>query len=320
MIEINPLILSDIVHHTFGQDVSISEISRIKRLTANTNLSLSLQGQRERIHLKIFEGDDAEERADKEVFAFQVLSHRTHIPTPHLIAYDNSKRITEYVYVLQQSIPGTTLGEGYPHLDTANQTSIAAGVGQIVAELHNVKLPRFGGKVHGLQIGDFDSWPSYFLQSFDENLEWCLQHKTLDNSLALSVRKHIQRWSSILPINVAPSFVHNDLSPENILVDRDLTGQWYVTGLCDFESVIAGHNEYEFTKPFWEMFKRLPNIKDHFLAAYNEVHPLSPLFEKRIDRLYKFYEGIDFLVYGTLHGMDQEVRGNIQAIKDALKT
>ncbi len=77
------------------------------------------------------------------------------------------------------------------------------------------------------------------------------------------------------------SFVHSDLSGENVL-GQIINGQLVLSGVCDFETVQTGPPEYDLGSAWNNYFIYYPELEAPFMAGYESVITPHP---KQRDRL-----------------------------------
>lgn len=281
----------------------------------NLNLEICLKNPSVLLNLRIFSGDNAGIRARKESIIYGLVADQTSVPVPRVFRLDSSRTVIDDVFVLQSRIPGINLEKVCDQLSSDEQRKIAHQVGNFLGQLHSICFNQFGGSVSGHEIGNTRSWDEFFLDFTSKNIIWCKKQDVIDNRLANSFKEHIVKWQWLLSTDQPAVLVHKDFHLGNIKVQKDQKGDWKVSGVYDFEDAIAGHNEFDFAKPYWAIFEKYPQMKMPMLQNYCEVNSLSPLFEQRMDKLYRLAEITDFLVFGTQHNMVEEVQRNIVLAK-----
>jgi aminoglycoside phosphotransferase (APT) family kinase protein len=307
----------DIVRTVFNK----AEVNEVQMLTGgivNANFDISLANPDTQMHLRVYRGEDAETRATKERLVYNLIAKQTDIPVPAVHIVDISRTNVDEVFALQSSLPGVNLETVCNELTDDEQRDIALQIGECLGQLHAICFTKFGDRVSGNAIGDKSSWREFFLEFTSKNISWCEEQGTIDNHLADSLRNYVTEWQWFLPEDQPAVLVHKDFHPGNIKVRKDQKGNWRISGVYDFEHAIAGHNEFDFAKPYWAFFEPYPQMREPMLSGYNSVNKLSPLFDLRINKLYRLVEITDFLVFGTKRGMNSEVARNISIVKEIL--
>jgi Ser/Thr protein kinase RdoA (MazF antagonist) len=308
----------DIVRKVFNK-ARVSSIQMLRGGIINTNFEISLTHPDKKLNLRIYSGEDAEIRANKEKVLYDLIAEQTNVPTPTVYLLDSSRTKADYVYSLQSILPGDNLEEVCNRLPTDEQKGIAMQIGEYMGELHTICFSRFGEEVFGNAIGDKSTWSIFFQEFVSKNVDWCEKQGTLHGGLADSLREHIFKWQWLLPETPSAVLIHKDFHPGNIKVQKGHDGSWKVSGIYDFEHAIAGHNEFDFAKPYWAFFDPYPQMKEPMFLGYNKISELSPLFELRMHKLYRLAEISDFLVFGTKRGMNSEIVRNLSIIREMIK-
>lgn len=165
-------------------------------------------------------------------------------------------------------LPGVRGDLVLPGLDDAGLAAAGRHVGDLVAILGGMPMPRWGELVGpDLRIQPWDApdglpgWVDHHLPS--------LPHWTDDERTGLAVVA--ERAQALLDTVDRSCLVHSDLNPKNLLLDPDTLE---VTGLLDWEHAHAGH-------PFTDLgnvlrFERQPAYLDAVLAAYHHRRGTPP--------------------------------------------
>lgn len=291
-----------------------AEVKRVQVLTGgnvNKNFVISLTNPETQVHLRVYVGKDAEDRANKERIIYDLLAKQTNIPIPTVYVSDSSRSVASEVFALHSLLPGVNLKMICDELPQDERKDIASQIGGSLAKLHTIYFKMFGDGVSEDTIGDKPSWKEFFLEFTSKNISCCEEQGIINSHLADSLREHIARWQWLLSIEQPPVLVHRDFHLGNVKVQKDQSGNWRISGIFDFEHAIAGHNEFDFTKPYWAIFEPYPDMREPMLSSYSQAKQLSPFFDLRMNRLYRLAEIIDFLVFGTKMGLKHEIDQNI---------
>lgn len=232
---------------------------------------------------------------------------------------DSSRTRVNEVFTLQSWLPGVNLERACPKLSADEQRDIALQIGEYLGQLHTIRFNRFGEVVSENTAVEESSWEEFFLGFVSKNIGLCEQRGTIDAYLVDSLTDHIARWQWLLPKDQPAVLVHKDFHPGNSKIQKDQKGNWRIIGVYDFEHAIAGHNEFDFAKPYWAFFEPFPLMKEAMLLGYSRVNRLSPLFELRMSKLYRLAEITDFLVFGASRGLNSETARNISTLREILK-
>ena len=299
-----------------------AEVDNVQMLAGgvvNANLEISLRNPQMQLHLKVYGGEDAEIRANKERAIYDLIAKQTNVPVPKIYLLDTSKTMVSNVVALQSSLPGVNLETVCDKLTVDEQEKIAFKMGECLGQLHTIRFDKFCEKFSEGIIDDELSWNRFFLDFVERNISWCEKHGTLASNLANAIREHILEWQELLPEDQPLVLIHKDFHSGNIKVQKNQKDNWRISGIYDFEHAIFGHNEFDFAKPHWAFFEPYPQMKEPMLLGYNSVNKLSPLFELRMDKLYRLGEITDFLVFGATQNMDSEIARNILSVKEILR-
>jgi len=285
----------------------------------NSSIELSLRNPNTQLHLRVYNGEDAEVRASKEKLLYDLIAKHTNVPIPTIYSLDSSRTAIDQIFSLQSSLPGVNLESVCGKLTAEEQKSIAFQVGGYRGQLHTIRFRGFGEEVSKNTLGHAPTWGKFFLEFVSKNIDWCEDQGTIDGNLADNIKNHLLRWQRLLPEDQPAVLVHRDFHPGNIKVQKDRKGKWKISDIYDFEHAIAGHAEFDFAKPYWTFFEPYPQMKESMLRGYNDVNKLSPLFELRMDKLYRLAEISDFLVFGIKRGIASEIAKNLSAVTQVLR-
>jgi len=150
-------ICQDIVRSVFKK----AEVRKIRVLTGgivNRNFEMRLINPNMQVHLKVYSGKDAEDRASKERIVYDLLAKQTDIPISTIYASNFSRTVANEAFVLQSSLPGANLEVVCNELSLDERKSIALQVGECLGQLHTICFTRFGDKLFENAIGDKLSW------------------------------------------------------------------------------------------------------------------------------------------------------------------
>ncbi|GAA5152344.1 hypothetical protein GCM10023340_32500 [Nocardioides marinquilinus] len=167
-------------------------------------------------------------------------------------------------------LPGERGDLVLPRLDDAGLARFGTAVGELVAALGGMPMPRAGGFVvrdRDLLVEPWDGVPDALPTYVETHLDG-LRHWTRDEQAGLL--EVADAAQDLLDTVARRCLVHSDLNPKNLLVDPDTLA---VTGLLDWEYAHAGH-------PFTDLgnvlrFERAPAYADAVLAAYGARHGVA---------------------------------------------
>lgn len=302
--------LKEIVGPVFPQS-DIVDVVALSSSSRSINLEITTAGPELGLNLRVFVGEDAQTRAQKEEYFCRLIGQETDVVVPTVYLRDNSRQLVDGALVLESKLPGVKLGEVCGGLTEGEQKSLAFQLGGCLAQIHSIKLEKYGDRFEGGRLGQFLSWKDYFLQSLRRKLAWCSQQRLISVESRNLLASYVEERGWIFDIQSPPCLVHQDLHLGNVKALLTPAGRWVVSGIYDFEDGISGHNEWDFAKPNWAIFSRYPAMKGPMLAGYLERGLLSDEFEERLE-LYRVAESIDFWVFGTKTGLSDEVDRSIK--------
>jgi Ser/Thr protein kinase RdoA (MazF antagonist) len=171
-----------------------------------------------------------------------------------------------------EGVPGALLLSFLPGEPANGPVSLglARGMGALLAQMHRVRLARFGELDPSLPRagGWWESLHAVF-QRWQPLCAGVLPAALYERAVA-----RYAQLSAHLPDPDGPCATHWDYRPGNVLVR-----QQQITGLIDFESARGGSADLDFTKikkAVWDVF---PGTREAFLDGYTSVRPLPPIEE-----------------------------------------
>ncbi|WP_329527796.1 phosphotransferase family protein [Streptomyces sp. NBC_01462] len=142
--------------------------------------------------------------------------------------------VAEQGCLAYHKLPGAPLLDMSPHQRSAHGTSIAAALGELLTALHAVPVDRLGDLV------DVDHQPL---------AEWrheaTRNYVTVAGQVPAAHRRPVEAFLEAAPPHDGrtPTFSHNDLGIEHVLVDP---ATWTVTGIIDWSDAAVVDPAYDF--------------------------------------------------------------------------
>ncbi len=270
------VIFERIIFQAFGKQLPLKGAQLIA--AGNLNQAVCLETEEGNFFLKT-NHLEASDIFLREIQGLELLRKNTSLHIPEIIHWG---RVEDTNYLLLEWVPSANPGKRY-------WQSLAEGM----AELHMATRENFG-----LDTSNYISilpqnntptthWESFYIQ---ERLEPMLQrayfHQLIDESFMNKFRELYPKIEGIFP-KEKPALLHGDLWSGNVLVNASGSPT-----LID-PAVYFGHREMDIA--FSKLFG---GFEPSFYKFYQEVFPLEPGFEDRMD-LYKLYP---LLVHLNLFG------------------
>ncbi len=191
----------------------------------------------------------------RELFAMELAKQKTSVPIPEVYVSSFDKLLIPFDYMIQEKLPGVELRETISSSIVFEKEllNIIEKLGVYLGELHSIKFDFFGdftqvdaeknslkrSKGDKFWNNQFLDWRSCFKAFCYDNLNW------VDTSsfpqYSKKIVSKIEDYSEKV-INVESAcFVHSDIQPSNILIDKDK-----IAGIIDFEWSFAGSASFEF--------------------------------------------------------------------------
>ncbi len=179
-------------------------------------------------------------------------------------------------------------------------------LGRSLAVMHKKNTQKKYGLEHDNYIGklpqpndEHESWIDFFIQNrLEFQLNLAIENRLVTNDFVERYHQFYKILPELLPVD-KPALLHGDMWSGNVMVGSD--GK---ACLID-PAVYFGHREIELA--FTQMFG---GFGHEFYKAYQEVYPLEPGFEERVD-IYNIYPHMVHVnLFGTsyLHGVENVLR------------
>ncbi len=205
------------------------------------------------------------EKLSREASLYLLL-RRHNAPVPDLIAFDTSKEVVPYYYIIISYLHGMTLKSGFTQLLESEKSQVIYNVGNLLAQIHKTPISSHC-KEYNL-LNSKDKWKEYILQRFDQHYS---QFTSMNLSLSSKQREQVLEIrklfsSKIEEKDIPKVLIHHDFNANHVITDKSV-----VMGVIDFEWSCLGD-------PLWDL-QKLPtgfglgeeiNFSD-FLKGYGKT-------------------------------------------------
>lgn len=174
--------------------------------------------------------------ADVEHDGLLAVQGRLPVPTPRLLARG---ALEGWRHVLMTRLTGRSLAEAWPEIPQDQRERLMQDVGGLVAALHAIDVATVG---EGVPRPD---WSAFM----DAQRARCVAWQ--------AARGVAPEWLEQIPGYLDRSFderdslrgpdalLHTEIMREHLLVERDASARWRLSGLFDFEPAMVGDADYE---------------------------------------------------------------------------
>lgn len=284
----SPEIIADVVAQASGGP--IIERERIINGESNEVYSVTIEGGQELI-VRIYHGE--KNRFERENWALD-RSREKGVPVPEMLHIRSVKDAGALLQVcVETKLPGVSLQE---YRDESGQdkrervSKMLHALGAELMKVHSVKTDGWGaldkegkGKYQSVsELIDRD-----VIERKDDILE-ALKEKPEDFQLVERAFHILQNEAATFD-SEQPCLIHNDLSPEHVLVEHDR-----ISGLIDFESALGGDPLLEFALWDFKHGAKYP-LKD-IIEGYGKQELFTEDFERRLN-FWKIYRSLASLRY-----------------------
>ena len=218
------------------------------------------------------------------------LALRAGVPAPEVLLVDKigieDESLTFSVERKMDGVALQSLGGGY---DRSKLKVIIGEAGEVLAKLHNVIVPSFGG----LDRNDDDaykSWPEFVCRAEGKRSRIIEAGERIGVDMAqIDAAMKALRGGNELYDNIKPHLLHGDFSTKHFMVKDD-----HLVGIIDFENCKGGDPVFDFAWFDYFFGNDIPLI--WLKEGYAVPEVLDNDFERRL-LLYRLHLGLGFIDY-----------------------
>jgi aminoglycoside phosphotransferase (APT) family kinase protein len=166
------------------------------------------------------------DKLKKESILFELLP-KFSVPTPKLIAFDDSCKLSDYPYFIISYLPGQNLKVGFPEQNPDTKNTLSSELGALVKAIHSVKPNDLN---HPELFGDINSWVDKIKKNFILYLSFVKDNKYFSNEIIIQIEKVFGDYQKISNWESIACLTHGDINPGNIKMADS-----HITGIFDFE-------------------------------------------------------------------------------------
>jgi aminoglycoside phosphotransferase (APT) family kinase protein len=253
---------------------ALGRIARLRRVEIGWgNENWTADTEHGRVMVKIGLADSSAAKWRSAGVALR-LARAAGVPTPELLAFEDASaalggRILRIFSYLDGRAPQSVLD------DTATRARFLGQLGETVARLHEIALPKFSSRIGA---GDgFVRWSQYLANRWSSVLERA--HRAgLDTHLVSAADAALFPLADRFDDVARPVLCHRDLYYDNLLCDR--AGN--LVGLLDFDMAEAWEPAGDFHKLRWWVFGADADAERAFLSEYRAGGALPDDFDVRV--------------------------------------
>lgn len=222
----------------------------------------------------------------KEVYVYGQLSRLPSLPTPRVLAADDSHALLPASYLVLSQLPGRMLSDVADGCDPQQLARVYERLGGHLRAMHGLTFESFGY----LYTGVVDPHPSnaaYLRFQFAKKLDEFARLGGARDLLG-RIESYVDERADALAVCQAASLCHDDVYDNNVLVDVH-DGVLEMTGLLDVENAVAGDPLIDLAKT-WLYSIRDDTVKWRGLrSGYGD---LGALAQERLE-LYRVYHTLE---------------------------
>lgn len=192
----------------------------------------------------------------------QIIRKKTSIPVPEIFEFDNSRKIIDQDFLIEEYIPGTALSEAW--ISPTARTKILKETGLYLRELHLSCTGDAYGYLgqHKCMEGQND-WVSAFRIMWNKLINDIVKCNVYDENESDDARKALDKHTELFKRDVPASLLHMDIWDQNIMIHENGS----ITGIVDWDRALWGDPEIEFavldycgfnTPAFWKGYGKTP--------------------------------------------------------------
>ncbi|MBI4020381.1 MAG: phosphotransferase, partial [Candidatus Aenigmarchaeota archaeon] len=222
--------------------------------------------------------------ASKEEYVFGLARKHTSVPVPNVILVDDSSIVGKPA-IVTDSINGTDMKKAFPGMAYAQITSVMKELGKYMADLHTLKSPEYGWIASRREVRKTTgSWAEFFAGLVEDHINVDAGNSRLLSQAEIDgARKAVDRHWKILDGETEPVLIHNDIWPQNILIDS----KGSIGGIIDAEMAMLGPRSYDiFMVNYWAR-PSVPRAAEEFMSSYyNGKKPVTK-WDSKLEGIYK---------------------------------
>jgi len=312
--------LSSIPFETIVQQVyphaRIDALDRLQGGVTNRNIKIAISNPKDILVLRIYQNRNGKNRAQKELAVLlRLRSANPCLPVPKTVYTDFSKQIIDWPYALRTYLPGELLSRFISQYCSQDLERIGFDIGRLLALLHLIPVSSYGdpfSKKGTLLNSEY----SYFMSRLDEKIEFCKNHKILQNHILNQLISRIREYEYTLN-GSQPCLIHYDYHERNLLIFKGASPQ--VSGILDFENALGWSREADMAKIFNNCFDSHPLLLNGFVLGYGSITTLTDVFPSRL-YIYRLLQSISYITYGAKLEYRTFVDKNIWELERLLST
>ena len=233
------------------------------------------------------------------------------IPTPKLVAFDDSKALINEVYLLIEYISGENLLDSFHGYSLEQKKSLSFQLGELVHKIHSVPVQDIPNRE---LFGEMESWLNNSVSDFGKQWAVVKQSEYLNEGEINDIESVFQDFSE-LDLKDVGKLTHGDFSPSNIQVKDGK-----IVGIFDFEYAFVAD-------PFWDL-QKLPIsfqlgsdfYQKEFLRGYSRSTSTDK--ERLRLKMYSLQQGV-WEIWATITNhmefSDKEIQEGLELIRNAFK-
>lgn len=221
-------------------------------------------------------------RMRTEAYVYGLLADMDGVPTPQVVARDDSGTVLPLAYLLMTRLEGVRLADVRDRLSEDDGVTIHRQMGQILRRIHSIRFAQCG-EISGGELIAAGSNADYVRAMFARQLQ---DFDALGGLVELrgAMRRFVARHDSTLTISQGGVLCHNDYVDGNIHVTRTGHG-WQVSGVVDVERAVVADPLFDVarttrTSSAWSTafgagYGVRAGVDDEPLALYELYHVLE---------------------------------------------
>jgi Ser/Thr protein kinase RdoA (MazF antagonist) len=243
-----------------------SECSIRKLSGGFQNANFLVEQDRRKLVLRFY--STKKETALREVGTLQFLANHD-VKTPKVIDFFE---LENKGVVLLEFLEGQLLQEKLIESKTIDLITFHL-VGQELAKIHLIELPRTGFIGPEMQIGNEYEKFSLFLKEYIVTVFSSVNEARLEPSIRDRLLRLVEdNWKTVLMTEPASNLVHCDFNPKNILIMQE-EGRPVVSGVLDWEFCISGNGYIDIGNFFRFPYDYPELAQQKFIEGYKSIKP-----------------------------------------------